>query len=179
MQKLTLLSLFYFFAWGAFAQQTTFSLENPAIRFFSDGAIEDIDAKNLKAVGSVDAAGKKFAFKVPVKQFVFKKSLMQDHFNENYMESDKYPEASFAGTIVGAFDLSKDGTYPVSADGNLTMHGITQKRAIPATIIVKAGKAALTSKFIVKLIDHKISIPKIMFQKIAEQVEVTINSGLK
>lgn len=103
---------------------------------------------------------------------------MQEHFNENYMESGKFPNATFKGTIEGTFDLNKNGSYPVTAKGELDIHGIKQQRTIPATIEVKDKSVKISSKFKVKLADHKIEIPTIVFNKIAEEIEVSIQSDL-
>ena len=104
---------------------------------------------------------------------------MQSHFNENYLESSKFPNASFKGDFKGDYDLTKDGEYAVSSTGDLEIHGIVQKRTIPAKLIVKNGKVSLFAKFLVKLEEHKIKIPSVVFQNIAEEVEVTVESDLK
>ncbi|TAF34682.1 MAG: YceI family protein [Cytophagales bacterium] len=176
---LLLVSVFVSYQVHAQTAQNAVALENPIVHFFSDGGLEKIESTNKKAIGNIYPDAKRFAFKIPIKQFVFKKALMQDHFNENYMESDKYPEATFAGSIVGDYDLTKDGTYPIKADGVLNVHGVAQKRSIPATITVKNGKASIFSKFIIKLVDHKIDIPTMLFKKIAEEIQVDITSNLK
>jgi hypothetical protein len=152
--------------------------QNANVDFFSDGIIEDIKAINKKSTGLVDVNAKTFLFKITIKDFAFENELMQEHFNEKYLESDKYPSANFKGKIVNDFDISKDGEYQVNAVGDLNIHGINQPRTIPVTVKVQNGKVSLQSKFMVKMIDHKITIPSIMFEKIAEQVTVTISSDL-
>ncbi|MCU0392770.1 MAG: YceI family protein [Thermoflexibacter sp.] len=159
--------------------QDRYILENSYIRFFSDGIVEDIEATNKETKGIIDFSKNEFLFKIPIKSFKFASSLMQEHFNENYLESDKFPEGSFKGKIVGAYDLSKNGSYNVNAVGDLTIHGVTQTRTIPSVIHVKDGKISLESKFLIKVAEHKIKIPSVVIRNIAEEVEVTLKSDLK
>jgi YceI-like domain len=159
--------------------QDRYLLENTSVRFFSDGIIEDIEAINKDTKGIVDAAKNEFLFKIPIKSFKFSSALMQEHFNENYLESDKYPDGTFKGKIEGSYDLQKDGDYSVKAIGDLVIHGVTQVRTIPATMHVKAGKASIESKFIIKVADHKVKIPTVVIKSIAEEVEVTVKADLK
>jgi hypothetical protein len=161
------------------ARAQVYMLQNAQVSFFSDAPLEDITAVCQGVVGALDLSGRSFLFRVPIKQFQFPNSLMQEHFNENYLESEKYPNGTFKGKIEGAFDLKKDGEYPVTAVGELNIHGVAQNRSLPATLVVKNGQPSLQAKFTIKLADHKIDIPKVVFQKIAEQVEVTITSELK
>lgn len=146
--------------------------------FFSEAPLENIEARNKDSKGVIDFSARTFNIRVPIKSFVFEKTLMREHFNENYMESDKYPNASFRGTFDGKYDLRKNGSYPVTATGELDIHGVKQKRAIPATIEVKGKSIKLVSKFKVKLEQHKIEIPTLVFNKIAEELEVTLESDL-
>jgi len=147
--------------------------------FFSTTPVEDIKANTTETKGVLDADAKTFFFKVPIKSFVFKSDLMRDHFNENYMESEKFPTSTFKGKIEGDFDLKADGTYPVNAVGELTIHGVTNNVTLPSTITVKGGIPSIESKFKVKLVDYKIEVPKIVFSKIAEEIEVKITSTLE
>lgn len=101
---------------------------------------------------------------------------MQEHFNENYMESEKYPQATFKGKVQQAVDVSKDGSYPVTATGVLTVHGVAQNRSITGTIAVQKGVITLTSEFMVKCVDHQITIPKIVFHNIAESIRVNVSA---
>lgn len=159
--------------------QDRYLLENSFVRFFSDGIVEDIEATNKDGKGIIDFSKNEFLIKIPIKSFKFASSLMQEHFNENYMESDKFPEGVFKGKLEGSYDLNKNGTYNVNTMGDLTVHGVTKTRTIPAFIHVKDGKISLESKFIIKVAEHKIKIPSIVIRNIAEEVEVTIKSDLK
>ena len=104
---------------------------------------------------------------------------MQEHFNENYMESDKYPKASFKGNItdLSKIDFTKDGKYGVNVSGDLTMHGVTKKVSAPGTVSVKSGKVAAESKFNLRLADYNISIPALVKDNIAEVIEITVSCG--
>jgi len=159
--------------------QDRYLLENTNVRFFSDGIIEDIEAMNKEAKGIIDVSKGEFLFKIPIKAFKFPSALMQEHFNENYLESDKYPDGTFKGKIESNYDLKKDGEYNINAVGDLLIHGVVQTRTIPSIIRVKNGKASIESKFTIKVADHKIKIPSVVIKNIAEEVEVTIKADLK
>jgi len=154
------------------AQIHTF--RNGSVVFFSDAPMEDIKATNDAAQGVMSLEKNEFSFRVPIKSFVFESELMGEHFNENYMESEKYPYGTFKGSIAEKVDLSKDGSYEVTATGTLTVHGVEIPRTIPVSLKVENSKIAVSSKFVIKLKDHNIEIPTLVFQKIAEEVEVTV-----
>jgi polyisoprenoid-binding protein YceI len=149
-----------------------YSVEKSDIVFFSDAAIEDIKADNKKASGIFNATNGDIVFSIPINEFQFQKSLMQEHFNEKYMESDKFPKATFSGKVAG-FDANASETQQAKANGKLTIHGVTNEVEIPGTIEKKDNKLILKTKFMVKLVDYKITIPQLLWQNIAEQVEVT------
>ncbi|MBT1703647.1 YceI family protein [Fulvivirgaceae bacterium PWU20] len=159
-------------------QAQKFVSEKNSISFFSDAAIEDIAAVNNKCSSIFNAATGDIVFSVPINGFEFEKSLMQEHFNEKYMESDKYPKSTFQGAIAG-FDISKKEIQNVSASGKLTIHGVTKDLTIPGTIQQQGDKLLLKAKFVVKLVDYKITIPQLLWQNIAEQVDVTIDFTFK
>ncbi len=165
-----------FFSCAAYSQ--IYMGKTSEISFFSKGPIEDIAAVSKSAQVIYSAAENKVAVKISIKSFVFDKKLMEEHFNENYMESDKYPYATFAGKIKEPIDLKKDGVYKVNVEGKLTMHGVEKDRTIPATVTVKGGEITVDSKFMVALKDHNIEVPTLVAQNIAEQVEVTVKSLL-
>jgi polyisoprenoid-binding protein YceI len=146
--------------------------------FFASTPLEDIDATSDQTVGAINAKTKDVYFKVKMETFVFRRSLMQEHFNENYMESEKYPYGTFKGTIDQDIDLTKDGTYQVTVTGDLTVHGVAQHRTIPGTLVIKGKSIDVTTEFDVKVADHKIDIPTVVAQKIAEVVKVKIHSVL-
>ena len=148
------------------------------VSFFSDGPIEDISAVSKSAQAMMNTAKNTIALKVTIKGFHFEKQLMEEHFNEKYMESDKYPYAEFSGTIKDSVDYKKDGVYKVTVLGKLKMHGVEKERTIPGTITVKGGVITVDAKFDVALKDHNIEIPTLVAQNIAEVVAVTVKLTL-
>lgn len=149
------------------------------ISFFSETPVENIkaEAKTYAAVLNPDT--RKFAFSVLMTSFKFKKKQMQEHFNENYMESEKYPKATFVGDIVENVDLLNDGNHTINAKGKLTIHGVEKERTLPVTIEIKGGKLNLDSKFQVKLVDHDIEVPSLLVTNIAEIIDVHVEGVLK
>ena len=148
------------------------------ISFYSKGPIEDIAAINKSSKPIFNAANGEVAIKITIKGFEFDKKLMEEHFNEKYMESDKYPYATFGGKVNEKIDYKKDGTNKVTVTGKLTMHGVEKERTVDGTVTVKGGEIIFDSKFMVALKDHKVEIPTLVAQNIAETVEVTVRSTL-
>jgi polyisoprenoid-binding protein YceI len=150
------------------------------VTFFSSTPVENIEAFNNDVSSVVDSKSGEVLFVVPIKSFKFEKALMQEHFNENYMESDKYPKADFKGKIanLGDVNFAKDGTYNVRVAGALTIHGVTKNVTLPGTVTVKGGSITTNTKFKVKTADYNIKIPAMVANKIADQIEVTVNSIL-
>ena len=101
---------------------------------------------------------------------------MQEHFNSDYMESDKFPKATFKGKIQEKVDLTKDGAYPVNVSGDLTVHGVTKPRTITGNVTVKGGIITMTSEFMVRCADHDIKIPSIVFHNIAESIKMNVSA---
>ena len=143
------------------------------VTFFSDAVLEDITASTTKTNGIIDLKKSEFAFSLPIKEFEFEKSLMKEHFNEKYMESEKFPKATFLGTIR---NFNPDAVaQDVVAVGKLTVHGVTKEVEIPATMKKSDASYQVNAKFTVRLEDHNIKIPQLLFQNIAESVEVTVD----
>lgn len=144
------------------------------VHFFSEAPMENIEAENKQVAGIVDAETAEFAFKLNVEDFQFEKVLMQEHFNENYMESDKYPTATFSGKIkdLDKLDLSVKQTVEVS--GQMSMHGVNKKLTLAATVWIQEKQFYIISEFIVRLEDYKIDIPKLVIYNIAEEIEVSV-----
>ena len=168
--------LFLVVALNASAQR--YVAEQSSITFFSDATIEDIQAVNTKSAGMFDSQTSDLVFSVSIREFQFHKKLMQQHFNDKYMESDKYPKATFSGKLAG-YNQSGTGTQSVQAKGKLLIHGVTNDVVISGTVESAEGKIIMKSKFIIKLEDYKIKIPQLMWQNIAEQVEVTVDFTYK
>ena len=142
--------------------------------FYSSTPLEDIKAENNQVYAVIDAGKKNVAFSMLVKGFTFQRELMQEHFNENYVESDKYPKASFTGVYEGDVTLGKDGVYPVKIKGSLTLHNVTRQIEAPATLEVKGGKLLGKSDFTMKPEDYNMNIPSVVRDKIAKEFKVHI-----
>ena len=151
--------------------------EKSNIVFFSSALLEDIEERNEKAKSVFNADNGDIVFSIPVNQFQFAKSLMQEHFNEKYMESDKYPTTIFKGKVLD-FEKGSENNN-VWTEGELEIHGVKRNVKIQGNLIFKGERVIIESKFIVKLEDYEIEIPKLLFQKIAEEVEVTVNFEYK
>ena len=147
------------------------------ISFYSKAPMENIEAHNIKGVSVFDIASGRLEFSVLLKGFEFEKAKMQEHFNENYVESDKYPKAVFTGNIKDAsgLKLDKDGTYTVQVSGTLNMHGITKPQNAQATFTVKGGAISAVSEFTVLLADYDIKIPSLVADKVSKNVRIVIN----
>ena len=160
--------------------QGVFRCENGKVVFKSNAPLEAIQAKSTKLRGVIDTARQSFAWSVDIKSFEgFNSPLQREHFNENYMESKQYPKASFTGKIIEKVDFQKNGTYSVRAKGKLNIHGVEQERIIKSKLEVEGNKVRIQSEFSVPLADHNISIPKVVYQKIAEQIDVKVEAELR
>lgn len=146
------------------------------VTFFSTSIIEDIEAINNSTASIVDVTANQFAFSVPIKEFTFKRTLMQEHFNENYMESDKFPRATFTGRFTDA-DLSVltvPGNHSFRAEGDLTLHGVTHRIVVPATLEIKNGQLQAFASFNVAPADYNIEVPLLVRENIAKIVRVRV-----
>jgi YceI-like domain len=145
------------------------------VGFYSRTALEDIKGENNQVFAVIDAGKKNLAFAALLKGFTFPKELMQEHFNENYVESDKYPKATFSGAYTGDVTLGTDGVYKVMVKGNLTLHNVTKTIETPATLEVKGGHLMGVAEFKVKPEDFNINIPSVVRDKIDKEMTVKIN----
>lgn len=159
---------------AAATEAQKFISEKSSVTFFSKATIEDIAAHNEKSMGLFDPTTGDAAFSIPIVEFQFEKSLMKEHFNEKYMETEKYPKGTFQGKITG-YTTGGSGAQAATAKGQLTLHGVTKQIEVPGTVEWKGDRIVLTAKFIVKLEDYKIKIPTLLFRNIAESVEVSID----
>ncbi len=162
---------------GLFAQDR-YLTRNARVYFLSDAPLEKLEGINNQGTSVFEPASGKFEFMVLVKAFEFKQALLEEHFNENYMESTKYPKANFKGTIVdpSKLDVSKDGTYPVKVKGVLTLHGVSKEIENDATFEVKGGKVIGKALMNVACADYNIEIPALVKDKVAKVVKVTIDA---
>jgi len=160
-------------------KEGVFRCDNGKVGFKSEAPLEVIQAKSNKLRGIIDTAKQSFAWTVEIKTFEgFNSPLQREHFNENYMESKKYSKASFAGKIIEKVDFQTNGTYSVRAKGKLNIHGVEQERIIKSQLEVMGDKIRVRASFIVPLADHNITVPKIVYQKIAEEIVVTMDAEL-
>jgi hypothetical protein len=165
----------------AFAHATsaqTYIGQKVSVNIFSSTPVEDIKASSNTGTAVLIAQTQELAIQIAIKSLAFDKKLMQEHFNENYMESDKYPIAKFKGIIAPKIDWAKDAEYAVTAKGIFTLHGVDQPRSIAGKLIIKNGMVNLYSSFDVACAAHQIKIPSIVFTKIAEIIKVTIQGTL-
>jgi YceI-like domain len=142
---------------------------------------ENIDGINKSVVCVLDTKSGAVQFAVMMKGFEFDRALMQEHFNENYVESNKFPKAEFKGTVTNnsAVNYRKDGSYPVKVKGKLTMHGEIKDVEADGKIIITGGKVNATADFIVPLEDYKIAIPQLVADKVAKNAKIKVDCSLE
>ena len=157
-----------------------FNISKGNISFSSDAPLELIRAESKELKGLIETDKKAFAFSVKIASFKgFNSGFQKDHFNENYLESDKYPDATFAGKIIEDVDFTKNNTLSVRAKGILTVHGVPKERIIKSDMTIKNGSVFIKANFTVLLADHNIPIPKVVHEKLASEIKVEVNSELK
>jgi hypothetical protein len=155
--------------------------KNGNIMFYSETPMETIQAVNDQVNAALDTQTGDIVFKILIKSFQFPKALMQEHFNENYMESDKFPNSTFKGKItnLSSIDFSKEGAYDAVLEGDMTIHGVTKNISEKGTFTVVPGdKVHGKSKFLVRVADYNIRIPGTVINNIAETIEVTVDVEL-
>ena len=152
---------------------------NGKIRFdaTSPKSPENVDAINKSVICVLDTKTGNLQFSVLMKGFEFERALMQEHFNENYVESNKFPKAEFKGAITNnnAVNYAKDGVYPVKVSGQLTMHGETKSIETSGTVTIKNGKINALAEFAVVLADYKITIPQLVADKVAKTATIKVD----
>ncbi|MBK0404558.1 YceI family protein [Adhaeribacter sp. BT258] len=157
----------------------TYTANNGHVYFLSEAFIQNIEAHSVKLGGALRLEDRTFAFSIPIESFKFERALMQEHFNESYLESEKYPRATFTGKLLDSTNFSIPGTYPVTAVGKLTIHGVSQERTIHGVIVSDKNRLTLEALFPVKISNHNIRIPRLLFETIAETVQVKVNMTLR
>lgn len=160
--------------------QNIFIGSKGTIEFTSDAPLELIEASSESLAGIINLDDRSFLFNIPMNSFEgFNSKLQQTHFNENYIESHKFPKATFEGKIIEEIDFSKPGVYDVRGKGIFSVHGVEDSRIIRCKMVVKSNSIQISSDFTVFLEDHDISIPSVVFQKIAEEIDVKMEIVLK
>jgi len=174
MKRLTILFFLLSLVLSANAQK--YMTKNGFIGFYSHTPMEDIKADNNQVAGVLDTSTGEMVFQALIKSFHFDRALMEEHFNENYMESEKFPKSSFKGKItnLSAVNFSKNGTYDVTVEGDLTIRDATNKISTKGTIEVMTGGINANSKFNIVPEDYKIKIPGVVREKIDKNLEVTV-----
>ena len=167
-------------AFGFSRPKASFRCENGKVFFKSVASLETIQARSKKLRGMIDPANNTFAWSVETSSFEgFNNPLQREHFNENYMESSKFPKISFTGKIIEKIDFQTEGKYSVRAKGKLIAHGVAQERIIRSDLEVIGNKLRVRAQFTVPLADHNISIPHIVHQKIAEEISLEVEADLE
>ncbi|RIW14543.1 YceI family protein [Algoriphagus lacus] len=171
--NLKLIALLFLVQIGYSQGQTLYGTSTGEVSFYSDTPLETIEAVNKKTGCIINATSRELAVQMKITDFDFPNKLMQEHFNENYLESEKYPTASFKGKIKEAVDLTVSGTYSVTAEGSLTIHGVTKPVSVKGTLVSSGSELKLDFKFQVRTEDYKIEVPSLVVTKIAETIDVT------
>ncbi|MDB5228729.1 MAG: hypothetical protein JWN78_2922 [Bacteroidota bacterium] len=176
MKRISILLLMFIAVFTAAAQK--YYTSSGVITFTSEAPMEKIISSNKQVTALLNTATKEVAFKVLMKSFKFDRQGMYDHFNREYTESDKFPNAMFEGKITDAVDFTKNGTYNSIVDGKLTIHGVTKPVKQSGTVEVVEGKITLKSNFNIQLSDYGIKVPSDFIKRISNTVQVTVNTVL-
>ena len=164
--------------------QARYFTKSASIVFDADGPldyIEKIHAKTNSATCVIDAASGQMEWSVTIRSFKFENALMEEHFNENYLESDKFPKAIFKGSIANPAQVkwTEDGVYPVKVQGKMTLHGVTKDIAANGKIVVRSKQISASSEIEIGLADYDIKIPSVVGFKIAKTAKVAIEAKLE
>lgn len=180
MKKLAVIFFLFPFSFSTHCFGQIYMADSCRISFFSATAMEDIDAVNTISQPVMSTATGDIQISISNQEFIFKSHLMQEHFNEDYMESDKYPHTIFKGKVNEKVDYTKDGVNAVTVTGTMDMHGVKKTITIPGTITVQNGIIFLSAKFDVTMADYNIKVPKaIMGSNLADHVAITLNATMK
>lgn len=169
-----LLVLWLFLVPEAHAQK--YLTRNGVVTFFSTSILEDIEARTEQVAALVDLTSNQVAFTIPIKSFQFKRTLMQEHFNENYMESGRFPKSSFSGRItdLNIDALHKGGSQRVNVEGDITIHGVTKHIVVPGAVELQKGTLLVNAYFSVAPADYNIEIPLLVRENIAKVVGIRL-----
>ena len=181
MKNLFVLILAVFVTSSSFGQK--YFTKNGKINFdaTSPSSPERVEGVNRSATCVVDIKTGAIQFAMLMKGFEFERALMEEHFNENYVESDKFPKSEFKGKLkdVDEIDFTKDGTYKVKVKGDITIHGETKEVETEGKLVVQNGKINADAEFTVKLSDFKISIPGLVADKVSKTAKVIVSCSLE
>lgn len=165
---------------GTVQAQDRFYTKSAKIVFVSKAPLEDIDATNKTVTAVLDKKSGAMQFSVSMKGFEFEKALMQEHFNENYVESDKFPKAEFKGTVVNnsEVDYNKPGSYNVVVKGKMTIHGVTKDVVSNGVLKVNSDHIRAESTFNIQLSDYDIKVPAVVKDKISNNIKISVDAKL-
>jgi hypothetical protein len=169
-----IIAILFFVLSGSWCAAQKLTAERTFVSFFSKASIEDIKGENTKAMSIFNSETMDIVFSIPIKEFEFDKPLMKEHFNEKYLESEKFPKATFAGKVSG-FSKEFSGEQNATAKGKMTIHGVSREIEVPGLISVEGGRTLVKAVFKIKLADYDVKIPQLLWKNIAEQVEVKID----
>jgi len=175
MNKLILCFAFGLVFFNAVGQNRFFT-KDAKINFNSSTPLEDIVAESNQATTIIDIDKNEVAFSVLTTSFKFRRALMEEHFNENYIESSKFPKAKFTGKIITPIDWKSEKMVIVEVTGQLTIHGVTKDVTIKAQITPGKDKVIAVAEFKVTPENFAISIPSLVRDKIAREVTIKIDA---
>lgn len=181
MKRQIILVMIMLFSLSVLKAQDKYFTKSGRISFYSKAPLENIEAHNKSVTCVLDTRTGNLQFAVLMKGFEFEKALMQEHFNENYVESHKYPKADFKGQIVNTADInfSAEGTYAAVVKGKLTIKGETRDVETTGTIVIKNGKMLANAEFSIELADFKIEIPRLVKDNISKTVKISVDCSLE
>lgn len=168
-----LIALCLFLVMGSASAQSLYRTSVGEVSFYSKTPLLDIKALNKKAGAILNAGTMDLAIQMKITDFQFPNKLMQEHFNENYLESERFPTAKFSGKIKEQIDFTKPGSYPVTAEGNMTIHGVTKPVSVKGMIVATATALQVNFSFQVRTEAYQIEVPTLVFNKIAETIDVS------
>ena len=172
-----LFTILFFLIAVAVSSQTIYSVEKGDVTFYSYAPLEDIKAESKQVNGLINTLTGEIAFIIPMRSFHFPKSLMEEHFNEKYIESEKFPQASYKGKINEKIDFSATGVFQLTTSGILSLHGKEKEINEKGTIEISKEKITLTTEFNVAISDFNIKIPQLLFNNVADTVQVKLKAN--
>ncbi|MFI5149915.1 MAG: YceI family protein [Bacteroidia bacterium] len=179
MKKIAIVSAFLLSGFLASAQTIYKGTDETVVSFFSHTSMEDIDGKSKIVTAALKAEDGTVVCQLANKSFHFHSGLMEEHFNENYIESEKYKNSTLKGKVVEKVDYSKDGVNNVTIEGTMDIHGVQKPVKVPATLTVKGDQITVDAKFPIVYKDYNVTIPTAVATKFSESVEVTVKAVLK
>ena len=174
MKKLFLNIIFFVFFLNFSYSQDKYLATNGYVGFFSEAKIENIKADNNQVLSIIDVSSKEIVIHLLMKSFIFEKSLMQEHFNENYIESDKYPKAKFKGKFED-FDIEEGIEKEILLQGNLSLHGKTKEIELPVNVKKENDMLVIKGNFNILLRSYNIKVPRVTKHNIAKSIKISFD----